>query len=131
MTSTDAVCYVRFSSAPAVRCAQLADIPAVAGNNSNRPKADERRDATEGPLPAHCLRSGPTREFCFPVFSGASADDAHGPSSREAPERTFLVAGVAGITQVFAAVRRSDSMNWAARDPRASRPSDDDRISIS
>jgi hypothetical protein len=34
--------------------------------------------------------------------------------SREATERTFLVAGVAGITQVFAAVRLSDSMNWGA-----------------
>jgi hypothetical protein len=48
-----------------------------------------------------------------------------------AAERRFLVAGLAGITQVFAAARPSDSMNWAARDPRASRQSDDDRISIS
>jgi hypothetical protein len=49
----------------------------------------------------------------------------------EATERTFLVAGVAGITQVFAAMCRSDSMNWAAHDPGASRQSDNDRISIS
>jgi hypothetical protein len=55
-----------------------------------------------------------------------------GPCSRETTERKFLVAGVAGITQVvFAAVRRSDSTNWAARDPIASRQGDDDRISIS
>jgi hypothetical protein len=46
-------------------------------------------------------------------------------------ECTFLVAGVADMTQGFAAVRLSDSMNWAARDPIASRQSDDDRISIS
>jgi hypothetical protein len=40
-----------------------------------------------------------------------------GPCSREATERTFLFAGVAGITQVvFAAVRCSDSTNWAPRD---------------
>jgi len=53
------------------------------------------------------------------------------PLVAEATERTFLVAGVADITQVFAAVRLSDSMNWAARNPVASRQSDDDRISIS
>jgi hypothetical protein len=53
------------------------------------------------------------------------------PLVTEATERTFLVAGVVRITQVFAAVRFSDSMNSAARDPIASGQSDDDRISIS
>jgi hypothetical protein len=53
------------------------------------------------------------------------------PLVAEATERTFLIAGVVRITQVFAAVRLSDSMNSAARDPIASRQSDDDRFSIS
>ena len=47
----------------------------------------------------------------FPAFPGVSADAASGPWPQEATERTFLVAGVAGIMQVLAAVRRSDLMN--------------------
>jgi hypothetical protein len=102
----------------------------VAGKNSTRPKADEGRDVTEGCF-APIASDRVDERISFPAFSGTSADDAHGPWSREAPERTFHVAGVAGITQVFAAVRLSDSMNWAARDQRAFRQSDDDRFSIS
>jgi hypothetical protein len=67
----------------------------------------------------------------FPALSGVSADAANGFWPRQATELTFLVAGVAGITQVFAAMCRSDSMNWAAHGPGASRQSDNDRISIS
>ena len=67
----------------------------------------------------------------FPALSCVSSDAANGPWPRGATERTFLVAGVAGIKQVFAAVRCSDSMNWAAHDPGASRQSDNGRISIS
>ena len=75
--------------------------------------------------------TGSDESISFPAFFGVSADAANGPWSREATERTFLVAGVAGITQVFAAMCRSDSMNWAAHGPGASRQSDNDHISIS
>jgi len=37
--SKAAVCYVRNTSTPAVRCAQIADIPDGEGNGSHRPKA--------------------------------------------------------------------------------------------
>ena len=77
------------------------------------------------------LLIGSDERISFPAFPGPSEDNAHGRWLLEATERTFLVAGVAGITQVFAAVCRSDSMNWAAHDPGAPRQSDNDRISIS
>jgi hypothetical protein len=57
----------------------------------------------------------------FLPFSDVSADAANGAWSREATERTFLVAGVVGITQMFAAACCSDSLNWATHDPGASR----------
>ena len=70
------------------------------------------------------LLIGSDERISFPAFPGPSEDNAHGRWLLEATERTFLVAGVAGITQVFASERLSDSMNWAARDPIASRRSD-------
>jgi hypothetical protein len=77
------------------------------------------------------LQIGCDKSMSFPALSGVSADAANGPWPREATERTFLVAAVAGLPQVFATVCRSDSLNWAAHDPGASRQSDNDRISIS
>jgi hypothetical protein len=47
------------------------------------------------------LPTGSDKRISFPAFSGASAEDVHGPWSREAAERSFLVAEVACITQVF------------------------------
>jgi hypothetical protein len=88
-------------------------------------------DNTGLSLSAHRSRSGATRSIGFQALSGVSAEAANGPRPRETRERTFLVAGVAGITQVFEAVCRSDSMNWAAHDPGSSRQSDNGRISIS
>jgi hypothetical protein len=47
------------------------------------------------------LPIGSDKRISFPAFSGASAEDVHGPWSREAAERSFLVAEVACIAQVF------------------------------
>ena len=88
-------------------------------------------DITELSVSGHRSRSGPTRSMSFPTLSGVSSDAANGPWPPEATERTFLLAGVAGLAQVFEAARHSDSMNWAANDRGASRQSDNDRISIS
>jgi hypothetical protein len=88
------------------------------------------RNVTEGGLCAHGFRSGPTRGSASGFFRRLG-ERCPRRLVTEATERTFLVAEVVRTTQVFAAVRFSDSMNSAARDPIASRQSDDDRISIS
>ena len=113
---------------PCLRCVSVRPLFAHCGR---RPAIGRKPDGHHGlSLSAHRSRSDATRSMSFPALSGVSADAAN-PWPRQATERTFLVAGVAGITQVFAAMCRSDTMNWGAHDPGASRQSDDDRISIS
>ena len=119
----------RFYQSPL--CAKKGDDPAPPGEQGQidpkQMKGAMLRKGRFAPIASDRVRGEDQLSGFFRRLGGR----AHGPWSREAPERTFLVAGVAGIKQVFAAVRLSDSMNWAARDPRASRQSDDDRISIS
>jgi hypothetical protein len=94
------------------------------GDFTSTPQCNGRRAC------AHGFRSGPTRGSASGFFRRLG-ERCPRRLVTEATERTFLVAEVVRTTQVFAAVRFSDSMNSAARDPIASRQSDDDRISIS
>ena len=67
-------------------------------------------DITGLSVSAHRSRLGATRAWAFRLIRRVGGRRPTALAA-EATERTFLVAAVAAITQVFATVCRSDSLN--------------------